>query len=75
MAQKAAEARLGVFHTGNDGRRLHDLKRVGRDEKRQTERGYLSHLTAIEFLRKCLLVILISNLAAVPVSYSSAWVS
>lgn len=75
MAQKAAEARLGTLHTGNDGRRLRDLKRVGRGEKRQTERAYQSHLTAIEFLRKCLLVLLISNLAAVPVSYSSVWVS
>lgn len=63
-----------MFHTGNDGRRLHDLKSADHDEKRQTERGYRSHLTAIEFFRKCLLVILISNLAAVPVSYSSVWV-
>lgn len=73
--QRSAEARLGMFHTGNDGRRLHDLKSAGHDEKRQTERGYRSHLTAIEFFRKCLLVILISNLAAVPVCYSSVWVS
>lgn len=45
------------------------------NQRFQGSRNYLLWLTAIEYIRKCLLVKLITNLATVPVSNYSVWVT